>query len=81
MTKVAASDSAVIVIFAAPSTALVEAAVLGMFDMPIVAKVKSAQQGPNHGLLQSPRLPLPAIQYWPPVSPDGTSKILPPLPR
>lgn len=52
MPKVAPSTCALIVVLAAPPTALVHIAVFGVFDMPIVPKVQFAQQSLDHGSLR-----------------------------
>lgn len=52
-TELSPSPLALIVILSAPDTALVQAAVFGVFDMPSMADIQLAQQDPKHGLLQS----------------------------
>ena len=56
--ELSSSSLALIIVFAAPATALVQAAVLGVFDMPLMVDVQFAQQRLQHGLLQSAYLAL-----------------------
>lgn len=49
----ARSAAAAVIILPAAQTALVEAAVFGVLDVPFVANVQLAQQGPDHGKLRS----------------------------
>jgi hypothetical protein len=46
-----------VVVFAATFAALIYAAIVGVFNMPIVLNVQLAQQGLEHGPLRSNRLP------------------------
>lgn len=48
MTEVTPSSGAFIIILAAPSTALVDTAVFGVFDMPLVPNIQPAHQGLQH---------------------------------
>lgn len=58
MAEIASTDGAFIVVFAAPPTAPVETAVVGVLDMPFVPNIQFAHQDLQHGLLQSAYLEL-----------------------
>lgn len=53
MAEIPPAYSAFIVIFPTPQTTLVQPAVFGMFDMPLMAEIQLAQQGPKQDLLLS----------------------------
>jgi hypothetical protein len=53
MAKISRAYSAFIVVFATAQTTLVQPAVFGMFDMPLMAEIQLAQQGPKQDLLLS----------------------------
>jgi hypothetical protein len=48
MTEVTPSSGAFVIVLAAASTALVDTAVFGVFDMPFVPNIQLAHQGPQH---------------------------------
>ncbi|TQJ36691.1 hypothetical protein [Arthrobacter sp. SLBN-122] len=50
--ELSSSPLALIVVLSAAETALIQAAVFGVFDMPFMADIQLAQQG-LHGLLPS----------------------------
>jgi len=51
--ELASSSLAFIIVLAAAETALVEAAVFGVLDVPLVADIQLAQHDPKHDLLRS----------------------------
>jgi hypothetical protein len=53
MAKISPAHSPFIVVFATPQTALVQPAVFGMFDVPLMADIQLAQQRPKHDSLRS----------------------------
>ena len=61
-TEISSSPLALIVVLSAAETALIQAAVLGVFGVPLMADIQLAQQGPKHGLLRSVQCAAPAFQ-------------------
>lgn len=80
--EVPASPVALIVIFAAPQTAPVQAPIFGVFNMPFVPYVQLARQCLPHGILSDPHRQLleqyhyglRAVAYWNPV-PTGNPEL------
>jgi hypothetical protein len=51
--ELSSSPLALIVVLSTAETALIQAAVFGVFDMPFMADIQLAQQALQHGLLPS----------------------------